>query len=140
MAAALQSLVYVSSATRILSQDELQALLEQARARNHERGITGLLLFCEGNFMQVLEGRRAWVNEVYECIGRDPRHNHLIKLASEPIPRRDFSGWDMAHGAATPPEFLALTRAGWQARASGEARPSRGRRMLREFWTACGRN
>jgi hypothetical protein len=141
MAAALHSLVYVSSATGVLSPDQLRALQEQARAGNRERGITGLLLFCEGSFMQVLEGGRSTVDQVYRRIGRDPRHHHLIELVSEPILQRDFADWEMAFSTATAPEFLALTRADWRARAaaSGEARPSRGRRMLREFWTACRR-
>lgn len=141
MAAALQSLIYVSSATRLLGQDELEQLLAQARKRNQAQDITGLLLFCEGNFMQVIEGPSASVNQVYDHIGRDTRHHNIIKLVSEQVTQRDFAGWDMAYKVATAPEFLALTRADWQSTtATSKGVPvSRGRKMLRSFWTACRR-
>ncbi len=137
----LQSLVYVSSATHLFGENELAQLLAHARARNHAAGITGLLLYCEGNFMQALEGPAQAVAEAFTRIGRDSRHHGVTQLSLHAIPGREFAGWDMAYNATTAPEFLALSQAGWAAEASarGDRPASRGRKMLRDFWTACRR-
>jgi hypothetical protein len=132
----LYSLVYVSSATRYFHESEMEALLAAARTRNQSLGVSGLLLFCEGNFMQVLEGTPEAIDGVYARIAKDPRHHGLIRLVREPIAQREFAGWDMGYNAATAPEFLALSQADWNA-SSIDGAPSRGRKMLRTFWAAC---
>ncbi|WP_419835757.1 BLUF domain-containing protein [Endozoicomonas atrinae] len=50
------NLVYVSSASRVMDEHELTALLEQSRDRNLRQNVTGMLIYCDGNFFQVLEG------------------------------------------------------------------------------------
>ena len=88
-------LIYVSSATQELGEDELLALLESARVRNTERNVTGMLLYSGGNFFQVLEGLEADVMAVYTAIERDPRHHDIIEILREPIDKRDFPDWSM---------------------------------------------
>lgn len=134
----LHVLVYVSSATRLFQPAEIADFLDRARTRNRAQGISGLLLFCEGNFMQVLEGPRARLDALFDRIRRDVRHHDVVRLLFEPQACREFADWDMAYDDASAPDFLALTQADWHP--SGvDAPPCRGRRMLTDFWSACRR-
>ena len=89
------SLTYVSSATDLMSADELVALLEQSRASNERRGITGMLLYRDGNILQCLEGPEDEVRAAYDVISRDPRHRGVIVLAEEHVEQRSFADWSM---------------------------------------------
>ena len=89
-------LVYVSSAKRPFTRADLLALLAQSRARNAAAGLTGMLLYNGGNFMQVLEGPEEAVNALYAKIGRDPRHSGLMTLLRGPLAARQFADWSMA--------------------------------------------
>jgi hypothetical protein len=71
-------LVYVSSASRKFNTNELHELLVQARQKNRELGVTGMLLYKDGNFMQVLEGQQEVVSKLAEKIELDPRHKGII--------------------------------------------------------------
>ncbi len=90
------SLVYVSSAARELSNDELVTLLHQSREKNARLDVTGMLLYKDGNFMQVLEGPDHAVRELFEAICSDGRHRGVIRLLEQPIEEREFPGWSMA--------------------------------------------
>jgi hypothetical protein len=100
---AMYSLTYVSSATRPFTQQELRSLLVVARTRNDRSGVTGMLLYKDGNFMQVLEGARDAVLAVKARIETDPRHRGILVLLSGDSPQRQFGSWSMAfrdlHGA-----------------------------------------
>ncbi|HQU70674.1 MAG TPA: BLUF domain-containing protein [Calditrichia bacterium] len=88
-------LVYVSSAKKLLSEEELLTLLEQSRANNEKSGVTGMLLYQDGNFMQVLEGEEAVVKEINAKISADPRHYQVITLLQRNIKKREFPEWSM---------------------------------------------
>lgn len=88
-------LVYVSSAVIPFSSLELIQLLEVSRRKNVLHNITGLLLYRDGNFMQMLEGEEAVVRETHACILRDPRHRGSITLLQQNIAARAFSDWSM---------------------------------------------
>lgn len=89
------SLVYVSTASESFSEPAMAELMRQSRGRNQREGITGVLLYADGNFMQYLEGEEAAVSAVYASIVRDRRHHGLIELLHEPVPERVFSEWSM---------------------------------------------
>ncbi len=89
------SLVYVSSATRLLSNADLLDILRVSRLNNGSLSITGMLLYKEGNFMQVLEGPDEAVRQIYTRIAADPRHRGLIKLLEDQISERQFANWTM---------------------------------------------
>src|SRR5438477_5611080 len=89
------SLVYISSATRLLSEQELLLLLEQFRDKNARLGISGMLLYKGGNFMQVLEGPEEAVRNLFSRIQRDRRHRGVFKLLEERIADRQFSNFTM---------------------------------------------
>ena len=89
------SLVYVSSATSEFSEADLVALLEQSREKNTRLGLTGLLLYKDGNFMQVLEGPDNAVRQLFQTILADGRHHGVIQLLERQIERREFADWTM---------------------------------------------
>lgn len=88
--------VYTSSATRRMGPEDLAQILDEARERNQRLGITGMLLYNEGNFLQVLEGAdEATVRDLYEHIKVDERHHMVITLMDEQADQRDFDEWTM---------------------------------------------
>lgn len=91
----LYQLVYVSAATDLFEEDELHDILTVSRRNNQKRGITGMLLYHDGGFIQALEGPQDEVLDLYRKIERDPRHNHAIKLLNGPIEARNFPEWKM---------------------------------------------
>lgn len=89
-------LVYLSAAATPLSHAELVALLAQSRASNRAAGITGLLLYHDGSFLQVLEGEREVVEDLFSRIAHDPRHRSVMRLLSGQSEQRLFPDWTMA--------------------------------------------
>ena len=104
----MHQLIYMSAATLLLTDEELQELLEQARANNAQRGITGLLLYHQGRFMQLIEGPTEAVMNLYERIEQDPRHGDASKLADKQVEVRSFPGWSMAFRPMQTQEFADL--------------------------------
>jgi hypothetical protein len=92
----MSSLTYVSSATVPLSAEELRALLAKSRSNNERDGITGMLLYKDGNFMQVLEGPREVVMSVQKRIYGDPCHHGLLVLLQRDVKERSFGSWSIA--------------------------------------------
>ncbi len=73
----------------------LRTIQQQATARNEALNITGILMFWDGSFFQLLEGEREAVSQVFTSIGRDHRHCNIRCLIDEPIHERLFSKWRM---------------------------------------------
>lgn len=89
-------LVYTSVQTRPFSQQDLNKLLLKSRMRNVEAGLTGLLLFSKGTFLQVLEGGAAAVETTFEKILQDDRHTGIsIIERDETLENRKFGQWAM---------------------------------------------
>ncbi len=93
----LVRLMYASRAAKPLDQDQLSAIVRRSKANNPAQGITGVLCVCatEGIFLQVLEGGRSAVNQLYNRILADPRHGGAELLLYEEIGERQFAGWAM---------------------------------------------
>jgi Sensors of blue-light using FAD len=131
-------LVYVSSATRPFSREDLRVLLETCRKNNAELGVTGMLLYKDGNFMQVLEGDEGAVRGLYARIAADPRHGGEITLQQGFAEGRQFPDWSMgfrdldspeAHADQGYNEFLNAPLTGREF--SGD--PSRAQKLLITF-------
>lgn len=90
------SLIYVSTAVHLLSYDELQDILEVSQRNNETGPVTGLLLYKDGNFMQVLEGPEEAVMNIFGKIQKDTRHKDITLLSITPIAEREFADWRMA--------------------------------------------
>lgn len=88
-------LIYVSSAVNLFSDEQLRQLLEISRHNNSQCGVTGLLLYADGNFIQVLEGDESTVLSTHQRIAKDSRHQGLITLMQGEIAQREFEGWSM---------------------------------------------
>ncbi|SDU92487.1 Sensors of blue-light using FAD [Microlunatus sagamiharensis] len=86
---------YTSTMVRPLSDPELVDLLVESRARNADRGITGLLLYRRGRVMQMLEGEERVVRDLYDRIAMDVRHEHVTNVWSSIAVRRRFPDWTM---------------------------------------------
>ena len=91
----LVRLLYASRAVPAVDQEELLAILKKSKSNNPQLGVTGVLCFSEGTFMQVLEGGRAAVNQLYNRIASDSRHSDVELLCYQEIGERRFAGWSM---------------------------------------------
>jgi Sensors of blue-light using FAD len=91
----LVRLMYASRAITTIDQEELVAILRKSKANNPAVGVTGVLCFGEGIFLQVLEGGRSAVNKLYNRIVADKRHHDVELLCYEEIGERRFAGWAM---------------------------------------------
>lgn len=107
----LLCLVYISRAVRPMDDDDLLDLLRQCRANNAVSGVSGLLLYRGGRFMQALEGPRATVMDLYARVMRDPRHAEVTTLIKFKVPDRAFDGWTM--GFANVDRIPEADRAGF---------------------------
>ena len=104
----MHHIIYLSWATEPFSDEQLQALLQQARRHNTEADITGILVYGNGCFLQVLEGEEPAVRQLYEHIKLDGRHRNVAAYADKAVTQRAFAGWSMAFEAATPQQFDEL--------------------------------
>ncbi len=88
-------LVYISNAVKPMSKNELLAILTQSRSNNAKRNITGVLLYSNQTFVQVLEGDEQIVDRVFDTIKKDRRHNNVKVIERMPITTREFPDWSM---------------------------------------------
>ncbi len=102
-------LIYTSHATTPSSEAELIQLLEECRAFNKENNISGILLYLQGKYIQVLEGNKVEVNALYSRIEKDPRHKRVTKVIEGNSPQRIFKGWSMGFKKLTHEEFSSLS-------------------------------
>ncbi len=143
MAEQLYELAYVSDAVQHMEQEELDQLLEQARNHNHEHAISGMLLYAEGAFIQVLEGEREPVRALYHHICADSRHTHAQVLHEGPINKRSFPDWKMgfrrldAKAIQRRPGFTNLLQANSPARDAFRLHPNHSHQLLMSF-SECG--
>jgi len=93
--------IYASAANSKFGELQLATLLMRARTDNARRGITGMLVYAEGSFFQVLEGNAVAVDGVFDKIGADPRHEQVTQIIREPIAGRAFGDWSMGYSRMT---------------------------------------
>jgi len=91
----LVRLLYVSRALDPSAHEVTDSILDSARQHNMANGITGILCYGGGIYLQAIEGGRKQVNELYGHILRDPRHKDVVLLHYQEITERRFGGWTM---------------------------------------------
>ena len=91
----LVRLMYASRAAAPVDAPALQLILRRSQEHNPRQGITGVLCYSEGIFLQVLEGGRGAVNRLYNRIVADPLHGDVELMHYEEIGERRFAGWAM---------------------------------------------
>jgi hypothetical protein len=122
----LLSIVYLSTAAAPLDTDDLAKLLDSSRTNNMLTHLTGMLLYREGRFLQVLEGPEVFVRGRMAVIAADPRHTGVQVLLEETIGERRFPRWTMRHEDVSPetsreiPGFRRMFETAHDDEASGE--------------------
>ena len=93
-------LVFTSSATIPLTNIDVMNLLRSSIDRNHKNGITGMLIYIEGNFIEAIEGEECAVKKLFSSIKIDSRHHDITVLFEETFEEghflRSFSDWSMS--------------------------------------------
>ena len=90
-------IVYVSKLSKLKqsAEDVVSDIVQNAKKKNQALGITGVLLYENGHFLQALEGDKEVVNALYSIINKDSRHNDVSKLIDETINARAFPDWSL---------------------------------------------
>ena len=116
-------------------------LLKRARERNKEYGITGVLLYTGGNFMQYLEGPKEGLDVIYKIIQEDNQYTGIILVSRETIEERQFGDWSMGfqtkeiEGYVGPPGEKQLPE---MILDLPNDNPSTARIVLHSFWERSG--
>lgn len=96
---------YVSTANPNMDDSETKALLDLVTQKNNLLKVKGILLFLEGNFFQILEGKEKQIKELFETIKNDPRHHNIIKIFSHSIKDQSFEDYRSSFKAIIPPNY-----------------------------------
>ena len=121
----MRQLLYISNSARDFAPAALEEILAVSRTNNAAAGITGMLLYLDGAFLQVLEGPVEAVGETYARIKRDRRHWEARTLLDQNAPRA-FSEWSMGFkrltgGALDAQQVFAITEDAVRAKLSAGA-------------------
>lgn len=103
----LFEILYCSTLAPDLPPTTVGSITSRARARNLERGITGLLVFDGQRFCQHLEGPRDAVDELMAQIAKDPRHTDIRVVHAAPLPVRRYTGFGMGLAESEGPDLMA---------------------------------
>lgn len=134
----LSRYLYLSHAVPAFGRDELHDLVARSAAANTQYGITGLLVFSSGHFMQVVEGSPGAIAQLRANIEADTRHTHLTELRHSPAPHRLFEGWSLASNLPDAYEGLSLQVARHLARLQWNDEDLEVLAMLGRFWSDFG--
>jgi len=107
--------------TSYLVSDEseaLPAIVKAAERNNQQRSITGMLLYSNGSFLQVLEGEKDTVREAFQHIEKDSRHRDVFVLLEQELAQRQFSSWSMGFKHLTSADLERIPNASQVFRAS----------------------
>lgn len=102
-------LIYASYATHDWTDQELLELLETSRFRNAHLGITGLLVYAQRRFLQILEGEQSTVIELYESIKKHPGHRNAMVLLDDKQEGRLFPDWSMGFERLDRKTFASMS-------------------------------
>ena len=102
---ALFQLIYESEANSDFSESEISQLLNDSRKANGRWGITGILLYRQRRFTQVLEGDETRVRQLFEKIRQDRRHRNVCVRLEQPIEVRSFPNWSMGYSRRDLSDF-----------------------------------
>ncbi len=104
----LEQLIYVSSASRLFTENELIRVLEDCRNRNELLDVSGMMVYSDGTFIEVLEGGAEVLSCLFDSVQRDPLHNRCFPLIRQRVPHRSFEGWSMGFRAGSDSHALNL--------------------------------
>jgi hypothetical protein len=99
-------LIYSSYVVPGLKEEELKSLLVQARERNKEHLVTGMLLYFDGKFLQLIEGEKQTIKQLYHNITKDKRHSNIVLLKDGDIDVPYFPDWSMGYRTVQSHELV----------------------------------
>ncbi len=102
-------IIYFSSARKLFTDADLSDILTKSRVNNTSKDITGLLLYHDGSILQILEGDKDVVMDLYYTIEMDNRHNNVIEMVSGMTDVRNFPDWSMGFKTVTGSEWEKLS-------------------------------
>lgn len=129
-------LIYNSVASSAEADTEVHDILRVSRTNNALSQVTGMLLFAEGSFFQVLEGTPAAVDETFARVAKDRRHTRVTTIIREPIARRSFSEWTMGLASLTAADIereSGLNDLFQDGKVLSAVDPGRARKLLEAF-------
>lgn len=88
------AIVYVSTASPNLEESEVGEVLSGSKSWNNQHDVTGLLLFSEGNFFQIIEGEKNVIFQLFENIKKDKRHRNIMQIFGKEIHKEAYDGYD----------------------------------------------
>ena len=91
----LYTIIYISRSTEEVTNDILDDILTSSRRNNPSAGVSGMLLYKDGEYMQALEGEEKTVINLMNRIAEDSRHSDILVLSKKSIPHRYFKNWSM---------------------------------------------
>jgi hypothetical protein len=134
----LERVIYVSTANHAIDASALADILDASVRNNGASGLTGMLLYAGGSFMQVLEGDSEAVDATLARVCRDPRHSDVFEIDRSPIEERAFANWRMglrrldASDVVTHPGYAPFFQHGFDPAGLG-AKPGVALDLLQEF-------
>lgn len=105
----LRQIIYVSLLSESQDPSCISDILRESQSNNADNHVTGMLLYVNGSFLQVLEGNRETLQKLYTKICADPRHSSAVKILDHESPERDFPRWSMGHAEVTTAEIDKLS-------------------------------
>ena len=103
----IHQIVYSSIATKKILKSDLVIILRKARTNNRFSEVTGLLIYVDGHFLQILEGEKGKVHKVFSKISLDARHKDCQVIYEGDSDRRYFPRWEMAYASPSANELSA---------------------------------
>lgn len=88
-------LVYLSHAIDGIAYSDIQSILNSSRINNEKNQVSGVLIFRDGYFLQLLEGKESDVLSTLGKVIQDRRHHHLQVIIEAVSNQRIFNSWEM---------------------------------------------
>ena len=102
-------LIYTSRESEVMTKQSLGEIMAISQTNNARDGITGLLIYMSGRFIQLLEGEKQEVVDCFQRITEDSRHHSVTQLITGYYKNRLFENWSMALKSASLDEYLTIT-------------------------------
>lgn len=132
-------IIYVSRASKDITETQLKEILAVSRRNNREIGVTGFLIYQEGYFMQMLEGRQELIESLMERISQDQRHEKPTIVLRGKTKRRLFTEWSMGFWNMSTPVDNESDFLSWQKRTISLLDASQDARFCYAFFKALSR-
>jgi hypothetical protein len=101
-------IIYLSAGINWFNETELKEILEISNINNSRNNVTGLLLYDQGNFIQLLEGEENDVQQTFKKISADRRHKGITPIVSGNIEQRSFPEWAMGFKSTSSSDLNEL--------------------------------